>query len=126
MTHQLSFDVDGLKGAFRLPVAKPGEGEKRAEQPGRQYVHLNLDPRFWPYHQRNPHVYRLICAVFREELAAGRNSYGVKAAAERLRWNPAVRTKGKPFKLDNRLVSSYARLIRFREKDIAHMIELRS
>lgn len=57
-----------------------------------------------------PELREAFLAFARREVEAGRR-FGVKELAERLRWREFVARDGEAFKLDNSLVSCYARLL---------------
>lgn len=84
-----------------------------------------IDARFAAFHKANPAVYRLFVAFAEQAQAAGRRRIGVKAIAERIRWEVAVNTAGESFKLNNVYVSRYARLLQEQRPDLGALIETR-
>lgn len=105
MTDQLTLDLAPLVE----PIYDPG---------------MTLDERFEAFHDANPHV-----ADALESLAAQwlrRNPrVGVKALVERLRWESGIQTDGDPYRLNNSLVSRYARLLIERHPEWEDHIETR-
>ena len=84
-----------------------------------------LERRFAEFHAANPHVYLEFERRAMELLCAGVRRIGVKAIAERIRWDVHVRVLTPDYKIDNSLVSLYARLLIHRRPELAEVIELR-
>lgn len=83
-----------------------------------------IDERFQRFHERNPHVYRLL-----REMALGlkarRQRMGMKGLFEVLRWQYMVRTAGDDFKLNNDYTAPYARLLMAEEPQLRGFFETR-
>jgi len=63
------------------------------------------------FHARNPHVLEAIVRVCLRVRDAGRRRWGIKAAFEVVRYNAAITTDGRPYKLNNNHAPYYARWI---------------
>lgn len=61
------------------------------------------------FHKENPHVLREMAAVCLKVKRAGYQRWSVKAAFEIVRYNSAITTTGKKYKLNNSHTASYAR-----------------
>ena len=69
--------------------------------------------RFRQFHHDNPHVFRFLVRLTREQYLRGRQRFGVKAMWEHLRWHVylgTVTVKGE-YKLNNNFTSRYVRLL---------------
>lgn len=84
-----------------------------------------LERHFARFHDLNPHVYLEFERRALEAHSAGARRIGVKAIAERIRWDIHTRTLGDKYKVNNSLVALYARLLLFRRPELADLIELR-
>jgi hypothetical protein len=69
------------------------------------------EERFWTFHMGNPHVALELHRLAHELKRAGHRKYSIKGLFEVLRFNAALKTDGKPYKLNNNLTSFYARLL---------------
>lgn len=78
---------------------------------------------FVSFHRANPHVLRAILVLARHVPHGGR--WSTKGAFEVLRFS-GLRTSGDPFKLNNNMTASYARLVAAVAPDLAPMFELRA
>lgn len=105
MTTQLALDLPGLVA----PTYTPG---------------MTLAQRFTAFHDANPHV-----ADALESLAAQwldrHQKVGVKALAERLRWESGITTAGDPYRINNSFTAHYARLLLERHPEWVGRIETR-
>lgn len=82
--------------------------------------------RFEEFHEANPHVYTTLTRLAREWVAAtGRHHLGISVLFERARWDLAIATNSADFKLNNNYRAFYARLIMWRETDLAALFDLR-
>lgn len=63
------------------------------------------------FHAANPHVLRAIVEVCLRVKRAGRRRWGIKAAFEVVRYNAAVTTDRRTYKLNNNHTAYYARWI---------------
>ncbi len=86
---------------------------------------LSLADRFAAFHKANPHVADVLEALVSEWLAAGHHKVGMKAVAERARWESGVRSTGEPWAINNSFVSFYSRLMIERHPIWAEYIETR-
>lgn len=86
----------------------------------------SIQARFERFHSENPRVFGLFVQFAEQAKAAGRAKIGAKAIAERIRWEVAIATRGDGFKLNNVLVSRYARLIAKERPDLASLFEIRT
>ncbi|WP_235738955.1 hypothetical protein [Nocardioides alcanivorans] len=85
---------------------------------------LTIAERFEAFHSANPHVAEALEALAAEWLAHHRK-VGVKALVERLRWESGIQTQGDAYRINNSLVSHYARLLIARRPEWAERIETR-
>lgn len=78
---------------------------------------------FEDFHRNNPTVYVKLRDLALQAQRNGLRSFGVKALIERLRWDPALRTDGRPFKLNH--TAAYARLLFEQEPGLRGCFRLR-
>jgi hypothetical protein len=86
----------------------------------------SLDDRFRDFHAKNPFVYDLLERMTADRIAAGHRRVGVKRLVEDIRWDERRPTTGRPWRIDNSLVSRYARLLLAEHPEWAGFIETRS
>lgn len=84
-----------------------------------------LERRFADFHAANPHVASLFERYALEAWKAGARRIGVKAIAERIRWDQRTRVISADWKINNSLVSLYARLLIHRHPMFHELIETR-
>ncbi len=72
--------------------------------------------KFFEYHKANPKIYDLFKRFARELRTAGRENYGAKAIAERIRWHTMVESKDEDFKMGNNYPACYSRLLMIDDK----------
>jgi hypothetical protein len=85
-----------------------------------------LDHAFWQFHFENPHVYDLLVRFALEAKASGRRRFGIALIYERMRWYVLIETNDPAgFKLNNNFRSRYARLLMWREAELAEFFEIR-
>jgi hypothetical protein len=77
-----------------------------------------LQQRFECFHSENPAVYDALVALARKVKASGMSHYGIAGLYEVLRYDSAINTNGKPFKLSDNYKSRYSRLIMQQESDL--------
>jgi len=65
----------------------------------------------WAFHLNNPNVSLELRRLALGLLDAGHRHYSIKGLFEVLRFNTALKTTGKPYKLNNNLTPFYARLL---------------
>ena len=85
-----------------------------------------IEERFAAFHAANPQVADALEHYAEQWLAAGHSRVGVKALVERLRWESGVQTHGDAYRINNSLVSHYARLLIARRPEWADAIETRT
>jgi hypothetical protein len=87
---------------------------------------MSISTKFDQFHTENPRVYRILVRLAREWVTGtGRNKLGTKALFERARWEIAINTSDPDYKLNNNYTPFYARLIMYREIDLAGLFDLR-
>lgn len=86
---------------------------------------LTLSERFAIFHEANPHVANALETLAAQWFAAGNRRIGAKSLAERLRWESGLSTVGDAYRINNSLVSHYARLLIERHPDWSDRIETR-
>jgi hypothetical protein len=84
-----------------------------------------LEREFAVFHASNPHVYEEFERRALELHRAGQRRIGVKAIAERLRYDVMLRTLGDEYKINNNRVAFYSRLLIHRNPELADAIETR-
>jgi hypothetical protein len=86
-----------------------------------------FDRAFIEFHEKNPHVYAILCRLAREAVKAGRGKIGIGLLWEVMRWELFLQTHDpeSEFKLNNNYRSRYARLIMEKEPDLAGVFETR-
>lgn len=80
--------------------------------------------RFEAFHAANPRIADVFERLIEQWLAAGHERVGMKAVAERIRWEWGV-THGDAFKLNNNHVAYYAELMLARRPEWASAIQTR-
>tara|TARA_R100000329_G_scaffold125745_2_gene104308 strand:- start:427 stop:807 length:381 start_codon:yes stop_codon:yes gene_type:complete len=65
----------------------------------------------WVFHQNNPAILLELRRLALQLKAAGHRKYSIKGLFEVLRFNAAIKTTGKKYKLNNNLTPFYARLL---------------
>jgi hypothetical protein len=87
---------------------------------------VTLKERFQRYHAENPHIYEALRRFAFEARHAGRTRIGLKLLYNRVRWDTTVAAKdGTGFKLDDRYVGYYSRLLMAQEPELRGMFKLR-
>ena len=86
---------------------------------------MSLADRFAAFHEQNPHVADALEALADQWLATGHSKVGMKALAERVRWESGIQTTGEPWRINNSHVAFYARLLIERRPEWADAIETR-
>ncbi len=86
---------------------------------------LTIQQRFEAFHEANGWVILAFEALIADWLAHGHSKVGVKAQAEIIRWTYGRQTHGDEFRLNNSLVSRYARLLIERNPAWSDAIEIR-
>lgn len=71
-----------------------------------------IDERFFNYHEKNPHIFRLFEKFAREIKRSGFKRYSMRTIMHRVRWHIDVDTiRDNQFKMNNNYSSRYARLL---------------
>jgi len=65
----------------------------------------------WIFHWNNPNVLLELQSLAQGLVDAGHRHYSIKGLFEVLRFKHAIKTTGKPYKLNNNLTPFYARLL---------------
>lgn len=87
---------------------------------------LSPDMAFLAFHAERPGIYRLFVHFAREAKKSGRTTIGAKMIAERIRWECVIsRSDGDAWKLNNNMVSRYARMVMQNEPDLVGFFETR-
>lgn len=102
---------------FDAPTLPPDTPAKRAGDGVRQS--------FEAFHAENPHVLTTLRDEALRVKAKGWKVFGMKALVEGLRWDARLATNGKPWKLNNSHVASYARLLMETTPDLRGFFRLR-
>lgn len=85
-----------------------------------------LAERFAAFHAANPHVADVFERLVRQWLNAGHERVGMKAVAERARWESGLSMPGEPWRINNSYVAFYARLLIERNPHWADAIQTRT
>lgn len=83
------------------------------------------DAEFQAFHRANPHIFEALRAKALEAKQNGLRTFGMKALVEDIRWDPKVRTSGKPWKLNNNHTAAYARLLMEETPELRGFFRLR-
>lgn len=86
---------------------------------------LTIDERFDAFHSANPWVLQALIDLAEDWSNHGGRRIGVKGLVETLRWHHVRATRGDTFKVNNTLVSRYARRIIAERPHLASVIETR-
>jgi len=81
--------------------------------------------KFIRFHQRNPHVYKLIVDISMSMKRSGVHKFGMKGVFEYMRWQYSMQTQGERYKLNNVFTALYARLIMECEPGLKGFFETR-
>ena len=81
--------------------------------------------RFWRFHEANPQVYSTLRRLSLDLVDRGHSRIGIGMLFEVIRWQIAMTTTDKEFKLNNNLRSRYARLLMKNEPRLAGVFETR-
>lgn len=81
---------------------------------------------FKKFHTENPQVYEEFCRLSHMMKNTGRKKYSVDAIIHVVRWNLAIQTTGKTFKINNNIRSIYGRLLAFNEPEFVDFFEFRN
>lgn len=87
----------------------------------------SISSQFDQFHTDNPQVYRILVRLARQWVkGTGRYKLGIGALYERARWEIAINTSDPDYKINNNFRAFYARLIMYREVDLAGLFDLRT
>lgn len=86
----------------------------------------NLSARFAAFHKANPHVADAFEVLTAQWLNAGHRRVGMKAVAERARWESGLSMASEGWKINNSYVAFYARILLDRHPEWADAITLRT
>lgn len=78
------------------------------------------------FHMENPQVYYQLRTLALDLVDAGHTFYSIKGLFEVLRFNHALKTTGKTYKINNNLTPFYARLLMKNEPRLAGFFKIRS
>lgn len=85
-----------------------------------------LEVRFIEHHQAHPDIYWGLVALAKQWRDAGHLRCSIDMLAHRLRWERGTTgARDGQFKIDNSMLSRYARLIAANEPDLAHLFTFR-
>lgn len=70
-----------------------------------------LDRKFREFHEKNPHVYKMLVDMTKKAKERGRTKVGIGMLFEVVRWEMFIKTTDVDFKLNNNYRSRYARKI---------------
>lgn len=88
-------------------------------------IRPHIVKRFWIFHELNPHIFNLFKRFVAELRRTGRNRYGAKSIAERIRWHVATETTDEEFKICNNHTSCYARLLIMDDPSLTGFFQLK-
>jgi hypothetical protein len=78
------------------------------------------------FHLENPQVYVELRSLALGLVDAGHSFYSIKGLFEVLRFKHAIKTTGKPYKINNNLTPFYARLLMANEPRLVGFFKIRS
>jgi hypothetical protein len=88
-----------------------------------------IEEAFHQYDEENPHIYELFKKYLREWYRANKNNKNAKTSSKliinRIRWEVAVETTGKDFKINDAFSAHYARKFATEYPGFAHIFEFR-
>lgn len=106
-------------------IVQPDLWTAAADPPWLQWPTTKLERRFAEFHKRNPHIYVELERRALALVGKGAHRIGVKALWEVLRYDAAVRSDDRPWRLNNSYTALYARLLIARRPELAEVIETR-
>jgi hypothetical protein len=71
----------------------------------------SIDSQFREFHTRNPHIFEEITKRAFALRAAGQSKIGISLIFESMRYDAAIKTLSRDFKLNNNFRSRYSRLL---------------
>ena len=81
--------------------------------------------KFEDFHGKNPHVYEALRRLSLDLVGVGNTHFGIAMVYETLRWQHAMRTTDRDFKLNNSYRAAYARMLMEREPRLQGVFDLR-
>lgn len=87
----------------------------------------DLDAKFHRDRRERPEVYEELKRLALQAVRAGRRRLGIQMLAEVARWNSMfITADGEPYKINNSLLSRYARALMANESELAGVFEVRA
>jgi len=123
--HSTPVSIDGA--APRLPErpARHGELVRSSTCANLKSDQPDITGQFTLFHQKNPHVYKILVGLAREWIhRTGRKRCSIAMLFERARWEPSTPTEA-TLVLNNNLRAIYSRLIMENEPDLQGLYETR-
>lgn len=90
-----------------------------------QKVNNVFETPFQKFHHENPAVYAYLRDTSLRLVRRGVRHWTIRNLWECMRMDHAIRTNGEPWKLNNNLTASYARLLMEQEPELAGWFEVR-
>jgi hypothetical protein len=69
----------------------------------------DLKKRWWSWHKKNPHVWRLFEKFTMIAIGRGHKNLSAWLIVNRIRWETSIETEGEDFKISNDFIALYAR-----------------
>jgi len=69
----------------------------------------DLKKRWWAWHKKNPHVWRLFEKFTMMATNRGHKNLSAWLVVNRIRWETSIETEGEDFKISNDFIALYAR-----------------
>ncbi len=69
----------------------------------------DLKERWWAWHKKNPHVYKLFEEFTLRAIKKGHRKLSAWLVVNRIRWETSIETTGSDFKISNDFIALYAR-----------------
>jgi len=80
---------------------------------------------FKKFHAENPHVYEQFKIKAEQMKATGRAKYSARLIFHAMRWEQDLKTNAEPFKINDRWLSIYSRLLAFHHPEFEDFFEFR-
>lgn len=117
--------IQGSLEEFRTRGVQAQAAVDAILEPHAKSTTLDLESRFWAFHEANPKVLAELKRLALRAIGRGHKRIGIGALWEVMRWNLTIETNDPDFKLNNNYRSRYARLIMGAVPELEGAFELR-
>jgi len=80
---------------------------------------------FKKFHAENPHIYARFVLLAKQMKATGRKKYSARLIFHAMRWEQDLKTNAEPFKINDRWLSIYSRLLAYYQPEFEDFFEFR-